>query len=331
MVRLTPKTLVALERICPGGVTIGEDLSQLSQWQVGGPADLMLRPGSVQEVAALRRYFADQGVTPLVIGSTTNLLFSDAGLRVPCIRIGSRLATLKIDGCDVRVGAGHWVPFLARRLMQAGLSGLEHTSGIPGTLGGLICMNGGSQRKCIGSHVVCVDSVDAAGRLRTRTQAELAFSYRHSVFHNAGEIITGAHLRLERGDLAAIRREMLEILVSRSRKFPRKLPNCGSTFVSDPELYADYGPPGAIIEGLGFKGYRVGGAQVSPLHANFVVNTGGATARDILRVISDINTAVEHKTGRPLLAEVRFVHPDGRTASASAVARDLDNLATVLA
>ena len=137
------------------------------------------------------------------------------------------------------------------------------------------------------------------------------------------EIITGAHLRLAHRERAAIRREMLEILVSRSRKFPRKLPNCGSTFVSDPALYADYGPPGAIIEGLGFKGYQVGGAQVSPLHANFVVNTGGATAQDILLVIRDINIAVKEKTGRALLAEVRFVHPDGRTAPASVVARDI--------
>lgn len=315
---VTPFDLAALERICPGGVTTGEDLSRLSQWKVGGTADLVLRPQSAEEVGALRQYFAARGVTPVVIGSTTNLLFADAGLRVPCIRIGSRMAQLEIDGADVRVGAGYWVPFLARKLMQAELTGLEHICGIPGTLGGLICMNGGSQRKGIGSHVVTVDSVDAAGRIRRRTQDELCFAYRHSIFHDADEIITGVHLRLTPGRRAEIRREMLAILVSRSRKFPRKLPNCGSTFVSDPALYADYGPPGAIIEGLGFKGYRVGGAEVSHVHANFVINTGGATAQDILTVIHDINEKVERQTGRALLAEVRYVRPDGRSVPASA-------------
>jgi UDP-N-acetylmuramate dehydrogenase len=328
MVRLTPDTLVALERMCPGGVTTGEDLSQLSQWKIGGRADLVLRPGSAREVAALRRHFADLGLTPLVIGSTTNLLFSDAGLRVPCIRIGSRLAELEIDGCDVRVGAGYWVPFLARKLMQAGLTGLEHTCGIPGTLGGLIYMNGGSQREGIGSHVASVECVAHDGTIRIREQNELGFSYRHSVFHDVDEIITAVHLQLAPGDRATIRREMLEILYNRNRKFPRKLPNCGSTFVSDPALYADYGPPGALIEWLGFKGYRVGGAEVSDVHANFVVNTGNAKARDILTVVRDINTAVEEQTGRVLLAEVRYVRPDGSTEPASAAALRLEDVPT---
>ena len=323
MVRVTPDILTALERICPGGVTTNESLSDLSQWRVGGIASLVLRPCSAREVAGLLCFFAASGVTPLVIGSTSNLLFSDEGLHVPCICIGQRLAWLHIDGHNLRVGAGYWMPFLARRLMQAGLSGLEHTCGIPGTVGGLVCMNGGSQRKGIGSHVISVDSVDASGQMRRRKHDELDFSYRHSVFHDAREIITGAHLQMEPGDRDVIRREMLRILSSRRRKFPRKLPNCGSIFVSDPELYTDYGPPGAIIEGLGFKGYRVGGAQVSTLHANFVVNTGGATAREILMVIRNVNAAVEKKTGRELLAEVRYVHPDGRTAPASLVARGL--------
>lgn len=320
---MTPEALAALERICPGGVTTEENLSQLSQWKVGGTADLVLRPGSTQEVAALRAHFAALGITPLVIGSTTNLLFSDEGLRVPCICIGSRMAALEIDGGDVRVGAGHWVPHLARRLMQAGLTGLEHTSGIPGTLGGLVCMNGGSQRKGVGDHVVRVDSVDAQGSIRTRCQAELGFSYRNSIFHEAGEIITSTQLRLAHGNPAEIRREMLRILVSRSRKFPRKQPNCGSTFVSDPALYVKYGPPGAIIERLGFKGYKVGGAEVSNQHANFIVNTGQATAHDILTVIRNINVAVEQNTGRALLAEVRYVRPDGTTAPANEVARHI--------
>lgn len=328
MDRLSAFELDVLERICPGGVSTDEDLSSISQWKIGGRADLVLRPSNASEVARLRQYFTARGVAPLVIGSTTNLLFDDAGLRVPCIRIGSRMADLEIAETDVYAGAGYWVPLLARKLMDAGLTGLEHMCGIPGTLGGLICMNGGSQRKGIGSHVVAVDSVNAEGIIRTRYQNDLDFSYRHSIFQDADEIVTGVHLRLERGARADIRKEMLDILVSRSRKFPRKLPSCGSTFVSDPVLYKDYGPPGAIIERLGFKGYRVGGAEVSPVHANFIVNVGDASAQDILAVIRDINEKVKWQTGREMLAEVRYVRPDGVVVPASKEASTFDRRPT---
>lgn len=317
MDRLSSPSLAALERICPGGVSTGEDLSRLSQWKIGGRADLVLRPSCAREVAALRVYFAHLGVRPLVIGSTTNLLFADEGLRVPCISIGSRMAALKIDGVDVRVGAGYWVPFLARKLMQAGLMGLEHTCGIPGTLGGLICMNGGSQRKGIGSSVLEVESVGADGTIACRSAPECEFAYRQSLFQRVDEVVTSVRLRLEERSPVEMRREMLNILTVRSRKFPRKLPNCGSVFLSDPAMYAEHGPPGAIIEKLGYKGRVWGGAQVSPRHANFIVNVGGATSADVLGLIREISSAAERELGAALRAEVRYVAADGKSYPAT--------------
>src|SRR5690554_2623971 len=147
MYRLTETAISELGALCSGGVTRDVDLSAISQWRVGGPADLVLRPSSTGEVASLRRWLSARGIRPVVIGLTTNLLFDDAGLRAPCIQISNRMAKMTIRDQVVEAQAGAWVPGLARKLMQAGLGGAEHICGIPGTLGGLVCMNGGSQRK----------------------------------------------------------------------------------------------------------------------------------------------------------------------------------------
>lgn len=319
MGRLSDTDIAALAAICPGGLRQGVDLSAISRWRIGGRADLMIRPAGTGEVAALMRWFTARGIRPVVIGQTSNLLFDDAGLRVPCIQIGARMADLSIQGRNVHAGAGVWVPGLARRLMQAGLGGAEHVCGIPGTLGGLICMNGGSQRKGIASAVQAVGSVDSTGVIRQRTTQACGFGYRASDFQTNGEVVTSCHLRFQPRPASRIRSEMRAILADRRRKFPRRHPNCGSVFKSDPALYATFGPPGAVIERLGFKGARVGAAQVSPHHANFIVNTGGATADDVLRLIARVGEAVAAATGHRLEAEVRLVRADGLIRPADTV------------
>lgn len=321
MDRLTATDLAELSALCPGGVWRDVDLSAISHWRIGGRADLVLQPGSTEEVAALLRWFAKKDIKPLVIGLTTNLLFDDAGLRVPCIQISPRMGQVCIDGTDVHADAGIWVPALARRLMQAGLGGAEHICGIPGTLGGLICMNGGSQRKGIGSNILSVDSVDATGTVRRRDAVDCGFAYRQSVFQTNGEIITAARMRFELRPRAEIRAEMRAILADRRRKFPRKEPNCGSVFKSNPAMYDEVGPPGAAIERLGFKGRREGGALVSYRHANFIVNTGNAQAREVLALIRRITEAVHAETGFRLEAEASFVNANGKISPADMVAQ----------
>ncbi|MDD7971980.1 UDP-N-acetylmuramate dehydrogenase [Roseinatronobacter alkalisoli] len=319
MDRLSATDLAELSALCPGGVARDVDLSAISQWRIGGRADLVLRPEDTVQVAALLRWFADRSIHPVVIGLTSNLLFDDTGLRAPCIQIGTRMAQTRIEGADVHAAAGVWVPGLARRLMLAGLGGGEHICGIPGTLGGLICMNGGSQRKGIGSAVVTVDSVDLDGTIHQRRADACGFAYRRSVFQTNGEIITACHLRLASRPRTEIRAEMRAILADRRHKFPRKEPNCGSVFKSNPAMYAEIGAPGAAIESLGFKGQRIGGALVSPRHANFIVNTGGARAQDVLTLIARIVEAVEVATGYRMEAEAIFVHADGRLQPADTV------------
>ncbi len=321
---LSPGMLADLERLCPGGVLYDVALSEISRWRIGGTAALILRPTDVEQLAGLRSYFATMGLRHVVIGATSNLLFSDDGLTVPCIQIGGQLSEVRIGSDQVEAEAGTWVPGLARRLMQAGLTGGAHICGIPGTLGGLVCMNGGSQRKGIGSAVEEVLSVSPDGRMIRRNQDACGFAYRTSVFQTNGEVIASARLRFTAGaDRGAIRREMLAILGDRRRKFPQKQPNCGSVFKSNPAMYAEVGPPGAIIERLGFKGRREGGALVSPHHGNFIVNEGGARARDVLRLITEIRSRVVQETGYTMDAEALFVTPEGNVMATDHVPPEL--------
>lgn len=307
-----------LERICPGGVAQDVALSRISRWRIGGPADVIVRPRNIEQLARLRAFLTGAALDHVVIGATSNLLFADAGLRAICVQIGQDFAPLSLSGTTLVAGPGVWVPGIARRAMQAGLEGIEHTCGIPGTVGGLVCMNGGSQRRGIGEAVTSVTSVDAAGAVHVRNQQECGFAYRRSVFQQNGEIVANTVLELAPGDRRQIRQRMLKIMGDRRGKFPQKTPNCGSVFVSNPAMYAEYGPPGAVIEKLGFKGRTAGGAQVSPQHANFIVNTGHATAAEVVSLIVAIKSAVQQQTGYAMEVEARYVHPDGTMVPADA-------------
>lgn len=302
-----------LRKEFPGRVRTSVPLSSFSRWGIGGPADIIVHPASLEELSRMRELLAANGAESIVIGGTSNLLFSDKGLRAVCIVIGKPFSQVSVKGNMLEAGAGVWVPKLARDAMKAGLSGLEHVCGIPGSLGGLVYMNGGSQRRCIADAVKAVATVDSLGRRKVRTAEDCRFRYRGSVFQALDEVITGVQLYLpHRKPSADIRLEMLGILKSRRIKFPRRLPNCGSVFISDPAMYEEYGPPGEIIERLGFKGVMRGGAQVSSLHANFIVNRGGAKAANVLALIKEIRQAVLEATGHSLKAEVRYVSETGK-------------------
>jgi UDP-N-acetylmuramate dehydrogenase len=319
MAGLTHAEIAELRELSFGCVLRNVDLSAISWWRVGGCADLVVRPSSASQLASLLRWFSERGVRPTVIGHTTNLLFDDAGLRNPCIQIGRQMSKVEVSGTTVEVEAGAWVPGFARRLMQAGLSGAEHVCGIPGTFGGLVCMNGGSQRKGIGSSILTVDSLSPDGKAMRRRAVDCDFLYRKSLFQTNGEIIAGARLSFAKAPRDRIRAEMLAILADRRRKFPRKEPNCGSVFKSNPAMYDRIGSPGAAIERLGFKGKRIGGALVSPRHANFIVNTGSARAVEILELIARISDEVEASTGFRMEAEACFVRSDGAILSTTDV------------
>lgn len=307
----TGAIVAALDRAGLGPVRQRVPLSTLSRWRIGGAADFVVTPTSKEAVAETLRAVRDLGVPVLVIGDGSNLLFADEGFRGIIVRIGSALSDLSVTDTIVRAGAGIWVPVLARRLGAFGLSGLEHIVGIPGTLGGLVVMNGGSLRQSLGTHIVEVDTCDRNGNRHVIPRAACGFAYRTSALQRNGLVVLSATLALERGDPATIRREMIGIMAARRRKFPLRLPNCGSVFVSDPGLYEKVGPPGKAIEEAGLKGTRLGGAAIPSVHANFIVNEGGATAADVLGLIALARARVADRTGHALDAEVRYVAQDG--------------------
>ena len=288
-------------------------LSELSHWKVGGNADIVVQPKNKYELIQLRQWIHENGLPSIVIGNTTNLLFADEGLQAVVIKIDSNFSKTSVNDTEIITEPGIWVPSLARVAMQAGLSGIEHTCGIPGTLGGLVVMNGGSQRKGIGSVLSYVETVDKIGNLERYTNQQCEFAYRSSIFQENDEVITEVGMTLERSrSKESIRKEMLDILSSRRKKFPRKQPNCGSVFVSNPDMYEEYGPPGKVIEECGLKDLSKGGAQVSSLHANFIINNGNAKAEDILYLINTIRKKVHQMTGYKMVVEAKFVTQNGQ-------------------
>lgn len=314
-----------LARLVPGRARWDQPLRECSHWRIGGPADLIVEPATVQEVQQVRALLHQSGVPSIIIGDATNLLFDDAGFRGVVIRIGPALAGIDIGASGrVRAGAGWWVPWLVRKLIAAGLSGAVHAIGIPARLGGLVAMNGGSQRRSIGEHVRSVDVVGVDGTLRRLTHEQCGFAYRSSAIQQLEVAVVQVEFQFERGDSAALRRQALGILAQRRRKFPLKQPNAGSVFLSEPELYERHGPPGKVIEAVGLKGMRRGDAMVSHRHANFIVNLGQARSKDVLQLIGLVRSRVHSATGFWLSCEVRHVSPDGRLRPAHLAAEELD-------
>lgn len=304
-----------------GEIERNVSLAGLGRWRIGGTADVVVTPRTTGSLATALSVIADTGVPHVVIGDGSNLLFDDAGFRGIVVRVGRAFDGFAV-GADgiVEAGAGLWVPSFVRRVIESGLCGATHAIGIPGTLGGLVTMNGGSQRRGIGENVVSVDVVDKRGAQRRIEHADLGYAYRASALQAGGAIIVSARFRFAAGDRHALRREAIAILAARRAKFPKVRANCGSVFVSDPKLYDLIGPPGMAIERAGLKGFAIGDAQISPDHANFIVNNGRARSADVLALIGLARQRVHDLTGIAMDAEVRHLAPDGIVRPAHDVA-----------
>lgn len=256
--------------------------------KIGGLADYFAEPESEQQAAEALAFAKEKAIPYFVVGHGSNLLFADEGYRGLIIKLADKFAKIDINKKHMTVQAGAWMPYVARKAQQAGLVGLEHTVGIPGNIGGILTMNAGSQRKSIATHLknICVMTKEGVRLKLTPDQCD--FGYRQSIFQNKPWIILSADIQCEFGDKNQIRADMRKILKERRLKFPRKQPNCGSVFKSNPTMYQQYGPPGKIIEDLGLKGFCIGDVCISPQHANFFVNTGKASSQDFIFMLSKI-------------------------------------------
>jgi len=302
-------------------VAFGVHLASFSRWGIGGSAWARLVASSPDDVSWAVKWSKRRGVPWLVVGTTANLLFDSDGLQGLVIQLGPDFAVLKsLDDGRIYCGASATARDLAEFAAENALTGLEHIVGIPGTLGGLLTMNGGSQRQSIGESVESVTALDSSGREHILSREECKFLYRESRFQSQDLVILSLEVALRRGSKREIRARMDSILADRRSKFPESERNCGSTFLSDPAMYRDVGPPGFVIENCGLKGMRVGDAQVSLQHANFVNNLGSATSADVLAVIHSVGALVLERTGYRLKAEAIFVRTDMRLVRADEAA-----------
>ncbi len=278
-----------------------EPMDRHSSWRAGGRARCFYRPADLDDLCRfLAGLDADEPLLWLGLGS--NLLVRDGGFPGTVIELFGALTELEwLDAQLLRVGAGVSCAKVARTASRAGLTGVEFLAGIPGTMGGALAMNAGAFGGETWTHVVEVQTVDRQGRLHTRAADEFRVGYR-SVSGAEGEWFVAAHLLLERGDADRAQQRIRELLATRNASQPLQQSSCGSVFRNPPGDHA-----ARLIEACGLKGLQVGGAQVSEKHANFIINTGSATAADIETLMRQVQGTVEQQLGVRLEPEVRIV------------------------
>ncbi len=280
-------------------------LSRVTSFHIGGNADLAVYPADAEAFAYALDAVVQAGVPYTVIGNGSNTLVRDGGFR-GVVFVTTDMRRVTIDGTRLTGGCGVLLGSIGTNASRAGLAGAEFANGIPGTLGGAVYMNAGAyggQLADIVCETVCYD-LDARQVLHLDNAAQ-HFGYRHSVFMEKNYIILSATLQLTKDEPDAIRARMNDYLARRREKQPLEYPSAGSVFKRPEGHFA-----GKLIEDAGLKGLRVGGAEVSPKHAGFIVNVGGATARDVLELIERIREKVYAMSGVTLECEIRTIGED---------------------
>jgi UDP-N-acetylmuramate dehydrogenase len=288
-----------------GELRLNEPLARHTTWRVGGPARRFYRPA---DAADLSRFLAriDPDEPLLWLGLGSNLLIGDQGFAGTVIQTQGCLMSLERRGeTTIHAESGMACAKLARFAARLNLVGVEFLAGIPGTVGGALAMNAGAWGGETWTHVRRVHTIDRTGTVRERGMADFTPGYRE-VKGPAGEWFLDVELELTPGDGAAGQARIRELLEQRAMTQPIGLPSCGSVFRNPPGDHA-----ARLIDSLGLKGYRIGGAQVSEKHANFIINTGGATALEIASLIDHVQWMVEHHKGIRLIPEVRRVAGEG--------------------
>lgn len=284
-----------------GSVTAGEPLKRHTSLRIGGPAALLVECDTLSDLALATEVLADEGVEWTVLGKGSNVLASDSGYSGAVLILGKDFKRHYLAGDHLKSGAGVLLAALVQDAFKAGLSGLEFAVGIPGTVGGALAMNAGTRDEGIGSTVESVTVFVPGKGLVGIRGPEVAWGYRYSDLPRRG-IVVETVLRVTQSDEVGIRRSMEASLRRRKRTQPLGVPSAGSTFVNPEGDSA-----GRLIEAAGLKGFRIGGAAVSDVHANFIVNTGDATAEDIVALIFVIKETVRELNGIELKPEVRFL------------------------
>jgi UDP-N-acetylmuramate dehydrogenase len=278
-------------------VKADEPLGRHSTFGIGGPADYYVEVKTEEQARDLVRWTAERGLPLFPIGQGSNLLVGDKGLRGVVVRLRGEFEELSFADESVVAGAGVALPYLAKQCAERGLEGAEPLAGVPGTVGGGLMTNAGTREGDLGSLIESVDVITPAGEVASLRRDEIVFSYRKSDL--AGRFVLRARLKLRRGDKNVILSKIQLQLTRRAQTQPLGTYNVGSIFKNPPGDFA-----ARLVEAAGLKGHRVGGAQVSPRHANFIVNADRATAADVRALIDTVRRAVKEKFGVELELEI---------------------------
>ncbi|MBZ0269882.1 UDP-N-acetylmuramate dehydrogenase [bacterium] len=292
----------ALEGVPGLRVRRGVPLARLTTFKIGGPAEVLVTPDTVDGLAAGMRLLADAGGPIAILGNGSNLLISDEGVAGTVVRVGSALGGIEVAAPDrLRIGAGTLWSKVLRFVMNEGWTGLEFGAGIPGTIGGAVATNAGTRGGETADRLVEVEGVTAAGHVVTLPRAEIPFRYRRGELP-AGFVVTAVTFAVEREDPGKVDETVRAYQAERRRDQPEREPSAGCIFQNPPGESA-----GRLIDHAGLKGTTEGGAIVSTVHGNFIINQGGATAADVRRLIERIRERVLAEAGISLELEVRLV------------------------
>ncbi len=278
-----------------------QPLAALTSFRIGGPADFVVEVEDEQELSAALSAASRSRVPAFCLGTGTNILISDRGVRGLVIRLGASFREIHFDGCRVRAGAAAQFGELVAQAVARGLAGLEFGEGIPGSVGGALIMNAGAFGGELAPVVNTVRGAQRDGTLRTLARDEIGFAYRRSVLP-PGFMVAAVEFDLVAGDREALQAKVADLKARRAARQPQGVPNAGSIFKNPPGNFA-----GRLLESCGLKGERIGGAAFSERHANFIVNLGGARAGEVRALMDLARARVEQQTGVKLEPEVKLV------------------------
>jgi UDP-N-acetylmuramate dehydrogenase len=291
-----------LGRLLPGRLLVGEPMSAHTTLRVGGKADLFLLPADLEELKSAVRWCGERGLPVKVLGNGSNLLVSDRGVRGAVIKLTPRFSEVEFNSEGVVAGAGVKLARLLARAAEAGWSGLESLVGVPGTLGGALATNAGTDIGSIGDLLLEAEVMDERGEITLRRAEDFGYRYRYSSLLGSRLMVLSARLRLERAPVGEIAAKMERLRVKRASRQPLRSRSAGSVFKNPAGIAA-----GKVLDRAGAKGRRVGGAEVSRKHANFILNRGKAKAAEVRELMEQLRALARRVYDLELEPEVELL------------------------
>ncbi len=291
-----------LQKTISGGqLLLDEPLSAYTKTRLGGHADLLVIPETVDEMQETVRYAHEHGIPLLLLGNGSNMVVRDGGVRGIVLH-PVKLDAISVEGTQVHAEAGAHIIDVSRAAAAAGLTGFEFACGIPGSVGGAMAMNAGAYGGEVNDIIVKSTLMDRTGRIFVLSKEELELGYRKSIIADKGYFVLSSDFELSYGDQQEIDAKVADLTQQRESKQPLEYPSAGSVFKRPPGYFA-----GKLIQDSGLQGKGVGGAEVSTKHAGFIINKNNATATDYIRTIEMVQSEVKKRFGVDLEREVKIV------------------------